>query len=171
MVAEVMMIFRSGPLGQQLLQITQQKIDVEAALVGLVDDQGIVLVEVGVLLDLRQQDAVGHQLDVGLGPGAVAEAHLVAHRAARLHPQLTGDTGSEGAGRDAPRLGMADVPSTPRPRLRQIFGSWVDLPEPVSPHSTITWCLVISALISSSRAVMGSSAGKFGSGSSSRRRV
>src|SRR3954464_2764078 len=31
------------------------------------------------------------------------------------------------------------APRTPRPRSRQIFGSWVVLPEPVSPATTTTW--------------------------------
>ena len=39
-------------------------------------------------------------------------------------------------------------PCTPRPRSRQILGSWVDLPEPVSPHSTTTWWPWISSAIS-----------------------
>src|SRR5690606_19657939 len=48
--------------GQQLLDVTQQEVDVEAALVGLVDDQGVVAGQVPVVLDLREQYAVGHQL-------------------------------------------------------------------------------------------------------------
>ena len=53
---------------------------------GLVDDEGVVLVEKPVLLDLRQQHAVGHQLDRGLGPHPVVEAHLVAHQGTELVP-------------------------------------------------------------------------------------
>ena len=30
-------------------------------------------------------------------------------------------------------------PSIPRPNSRQIFGNWVDLPEPVSPQMMTTW--------------------------------
>ena len=30
-------------------------------------------------------------------------------------------------------------PSTPRPNSKQIFGNWVDLPEPVSPQTTTAW--------------------------------
>ncbi len=63
MVAEVMISFRSGRLGSSSLQIAEQEIDVQAALVGLVDDQRVVFVQPAVALDLGQQDAVGHQLD------------------------------------------------------------------------------------------------------------
>jgi hypothetical protein len=62
-----------GPLGQQLLEVAEQEIDVEAALVRLVDDDRLVGVQVGVGLRLGEQDAVGHQLDPAFrvtGPGS-----------------------------------------------------------------------------------------------------
>jgi len=49
--------------GQQAFQVTQEEIDVEAALVRLVDDQGVVAQQVRIGLDLGQQDAVGHHPD------------------------------------------------------------------------------------------------------------
>src|SRR5690606_32371339 len=42
------------PSRQQLLEITEQKIDVETALVRLVDDQRVVAIEKTILLDLGQ---------------------------------------------------------------------------------------------------------------------
>ena len=51
------------PLGQDGLEVTQQEIDIEAALVRLVDDQGVIAGEVTVILGFGQQNAVGHQLD------------------------------------------------------------------------------------------------------------
>ncbi len=68
-----------GPALQQLLHVAQQEIDVETALVRLVDDERVVGAEQAVALRLREQDAVGHHLDVGVGRDAVGEAHLVAH--------------------------------------------------------------------------------------------
>ena len=50
-------------------------------------------------------------------------------------------------------------PRTPRPSSRQIFGSWVVLPEPVSPATTTTWWSRIAAAMSSRRWLTGSSSG------------
>ena len=54
-----------GAPGQQLGQIAEQEVDVEAALVGLVDDDRVVRAQLAVGLDLGEQDAVRHQLDEG----------------------------------------------------------------------------------------------------------
>ena len=51
------------------------------------------------------------------------------------------------------------MPATPRPSSRQIFGSWVVLPEPVSPATITTWWSRMAAAISSLRWLTGSSAG------------
>ncbi|MBI1310369.1 hypothetical protein GC176_03605 [bacterium] len=49
------------------------------------------------------------------------------------------------------------VPSTPRPIPRQISGSCVDFPEPVSPQTMITWLSRIASSISARRVAIGSS--------------
>ena len=49
------------------------------------------------------------------------------------------------------------IPSTPRPSSRQILGSWVVLPEPVSPATITTWWSRMSAAISSRTALTGRS--------------
>ena len=68
-----------GPAGQQLLEVAEDEVDVEAALVRLVDDERVVLAQHPVALDLGQQDAVGHQLDQACASlDLVGEAHLVA---------------------------------------------------------------------------------------------
>ncbi|GIR69251.1 MAG: hypothetical protein CM15mP74_05020 [Halieaceae bacterium] len=51
------MTLRSGRRGR-LLQIPQQKIDIEASLVGLINDQRIVGTEVAVMGQLSQQNTV-----------------------------------------------------------------------------------------------------------------
>ena len=51
------------------------------------------------------------------------------------------------------------APRTPRPSSRQIFGSWVVFPDPVSPATTTTWLSRIAASRSSRRALTGSSSG------------
>jgi len=109
---------------QQTLQIAEQHVDVEAALVRLVDDEGVVFVEQPILLDLREQDAVGHQLDRGLRADPVVEAHLVADQPAGCPAELLRNPIRQGACRDAPRLGVADPPGEPasefQTELRQL---------------------------------------------------
>ena len=46
-------------------------------------------------------------------------------------------------------------PAQPRPSSRQIFGSWVVLPEPVSPQTITTWCPAMARAISARRADTG----------------
>ena len=96
------------PLAQQLLQVAQQEIDVEAAFVRLVDDDRVVAAQERVALRLGQQDAVRHQLDGRVRAGAIVEAHLVAHHLAHGRVQLFGDALGHGGGGQAARLGMAD---------------------------------------------------------------
>ena len=96
------------PPREELLQIAQQEVDVETALVCLVDNDGVVGGERAVALGLRQQDAVGHQLDVGIGHRMVGEAHLVPDRGAQRCPELARDAFSHRACSDAPRLCMPD---------------------------------------------------------------
>ena len=74
----------------------------------LVHDNRVVGREIAVGLDLRQQDAVGHELDAAGLRGAFGEAHLVAHRAAKFHLQLLRHAAGHRARGDAARLGAAD---------------------------------------------------------------
>jgi hypothetical protein len=100
-----------APLRQQLLEIAEQEVDVQAALVRLVDDQRVVLFEPGVALRLGEQDAVGHQLDEGIGRAAVAETDLVADQAAGFALQLLRDARRRCPRGDPPRLRVADQAS------------------------------------------------------------
>jgi hypothetical protein len=121
MVAEVGTSFRSGPrifpTLQQLLQIAEQEIVVEAALVRLVDDDRVLLAQVPVALRFGEQDAVSHELDVGARADLVGKADLVADRPAEFGLQFL---------RDAPRLSVADefrhVTSEFEQNFRQLRG-------------------------------------------------
>src|SRR5574344_1385993 len=48
----------------------------------------------------------------------------------------------------------------PRPSARAILGNCVVLPEPVSPHTMMTWCAAMAAMISSRRLETGRDSGK-----------
>ena len=67
------------PVRQQLLQIPQQKINIETALVRFIDDDGVVCAQRWIALGFRQQDAVCHQLDISPRAYIVGKADLVAH--------------------------------------------------------------------------------------------
>ena len=110
------------PLGQDPAQVAEQEVDVEAAFVGLVDDDGVVLLQQLVALDLGQQDAVGHHLDLG-GPGDLSgEAHVEADVLADLGPQLLGDALGDGASRKAAGLGVPDHPAFAHTQLQEHLG-------------------------------------------------
>ena len=98
--------------GQQARDVAQNEVDVEAALVGLVDDERVVAAQHRVRLDLRQQNAVRHELDEGRGADLVRETHLVADHLAALAAhglaQLVGDAVRDRARREPARLGVPD---------------------------------------------------------------
>ena len=95
-------------LRQQPLQHAEQEIDVETAFVRFVDDQRVVAAQQPIVLELAQQDAVGHQLDAAVRAGAIGEAHLIAHCAADGRPQLRGQAIRDRARGDATRLRVSD---------------------------------------------------------------
>ena len=96
------------PPGQQLLQVAEQKIDVQAALMRLVDDDRLVGVQVGVGLRFGEQDAVGHQLDPAVRGRLVVEADFHADPGADLRLQLLRQPRRHRARRQPARLGVAD---------------------------------------------------------------
>src|SRR4030095_886625 len=97
------------PARQQLPEVAQDEVDVEAALVRLVDDQRVVPAQRAVVLDLGQQDAVGHHLDQRLIADLVGEADLVPDRGAQRRAELLRDAFRDGPGRDPARLGVPDL--------------------------------------------------------------
>ena len=98
--------------GQQARHVAQDEVDVQAALVGLVDDERVVAAQHRIRLDLRQQNAVRHQFDQGRGADLVRETHLVAHDlagvAAHGLAQLVGDAIRDRARREPARLSVPD---------------------------------------------------------------
>ena len=69
-----------GPTGEQPGEVAQDEVDVETALVGLVDDQRVVPGQVAVTRQLGEQDPVGHELDQRVLADLIAEADLVPRR-------------------------------------------------------------------------------------------
>ncbi|MNT14064.1 hypothetical protein D3C72_1490540 [compost metagenome] len=75
---------------------------------GFVDDDRVVAFQIAVVLGFRQQDAVGHQFDQGIGIALVLEAHLIADQCAQRRAQLFGNPAGHAARGDPPWLGVAD---------------------------------------------------------------
>ena len=97
-----------GTPGEQLRQIAQDEVDVEAALVRFVDDEGVVLPQHSVALDLGEQNAVRHQLDERRIRRLIGESHLVSHRLADLFAHFLGDALGDGPGCQTTGLCVAD---------------------------------------------------------------
>ena len=107
-VAEVMITFRSSASLDEASEVAEEEVDVEGALVGLVDDDRVVATQVGIARQLGQQDAVGHRLDEGAVADLVGEAHAVADEFADGGAELVGDPCRDRSGRKPSGLGVAD---------------------------------------------------------------
>ncbi len=91
-----------------VLQVAEHEIDVEAALVRLVDDQGVVGLELAVAANLVQQDAVGHDLDERGRARLVREPHRETHGFADPHAELGREPACNRLCRNAARLRVTD---------------------------------------------------------------
>jgi len=118
--------FQVGATRQQDLQVTEQKVDVQAAFVGLVDDDRVIAFEIAIVLGFSQQDTVSHQFDQGIGIALILEPHLIADQRAQRCTQLFGHPAGHTARRDTARLGMTDQAVLPtadfQTDLRQLGG-------------------------------------------------
>lgn len=99
------------PTRKQAVQMAQEEVDVEAALMRLIQNDGVVGLKTWVGLNLSEQHAVGHELDGDAWPGFVCKPNLVAHLGIGLTEHraefLCHPSGHRG-GRQTPRLGMGD---------------------------------------------------------------
>ena len=76
--------FEIGTFGQNLAQIAEQKINVQAALVRFVNDDRIVLAQQSIGLRLCQQNPVGHKLDRRTLVQTIGETDFVADHFAQV---------------------------------------------------------------------------------------
>src|SRR5690606_13330875 len=118
--------FQIRALRQQLLEVAEQKIDIQAALVGLIDNQRVIAIQKTVVLHFRQQDTVGHYLDPGRFRSVVGKPHLIPDLLAYRLTQLFGNPAGNTARGNSPGLGMAnqaaDAPPQIQANLRNLCG-------------------------------------------------
>ena len=107
--------------GQQDFQVTQQKVDVQAAFVGFVDDDRVVAFEEAVVLGFGQQNPIGHQLDQRVGIALILKPHLIADQCAQRRPQFLGHATGHAARGDTPGLRMANQTVLTAPDLQADF--------------------------------------------------
>ena len=86
-----------------------------------INNDGVVLHQQTVLLDLSQQNPVGHQFHHGVIADVIAKTHFVTDAATRFSFQLFGNTVGDGSRRQATRLGMANQPLYPTPQFHTDF--------------------------------------------------
>ena len=96
---------------QQRGEVSEQEVDVQAALMRLVDDDRVVLPQLGVALDLRQQDAVGDDAQPGLRRRLVGEPHLIADLVAQMDAHFGGDAFGDGSRGEPARLRVHNLPA------------------------------------------------------------
>ena len=90
------------------MQVAEEEVDIEAALVRLIDDDDFVLREVRVGKGFGEEHPVGHQLDDGGVAGFLVKTHLVADGITQRGIELLGDARGDTARGDAARLRMGD---------------------------------------------------------------
>lgn len=94
---------------QQLFQVTQQEVDIEAALVSLVNNDGVMGAQVAIVGNLSKQYSVSHDSQCGVGGSAPGEAHLIADLFPQLDPHFLGNSFCDAARGDPSGLGMGNL--------------------------------------------------------------
>ena len=171
MVAEVMINRKSGRLASSRCTYPEQKIDVEAAFVCLVDDQGASYsvrsrsrrISASRMPSVISLTCVRRRRDHGTGPCSRRSAPPP-DRARWPHAP---DTVA------AMRRGWVWPirPNTPRPRLRQIFGSWVDFRGAGLAAQYDDLIVADQCTDPSTRSLIGNSVGNDGRGNDAPRRA
>jgi len=95
-------------LPDNLAECSEQEIDVQAPLMGFVDDDDVVPKEQRILAELGQEHAVGQNYEAGSRRSARLEAHLKADGLAGFGAEFMGDARGDAACCDAPWLRVSD---------------------------------------------------------------
>ena len=109
-------------LRQDALEVAEDEVNVQAAFVRLVNDEGGVAAQQLVVLDLGEQNAVGHELDSAVFAHFGGESHLVADGFADFLAEFFGDAFGDGACGESAWLGVADEALLSQAQVEAHFG-------------------------------------------------
>ena len=100
-----------GTSAAKLMQVPKEEINVEAALVSLVDDDRVVCAQVTIAIELSEKNAICHDLDQCVLGHPVVETDSETDCLADTAAELFGDSLGNGSGSEPARLSMADQPA------------------------------------------------------------
>ena len=100
--------FQVGAFRKKEFEVAQQKIDIQRALMNLIENHAVVLVKHGVVTRLRKQNAVCHELDNRPVYRPVVKTDFVSDLISELRTKLPRDTAGKRGRRDTARLCTAD---------------------------------------------------------------
>ena len=109
-------------LRQDALEVAEDEVNVQAAFVRLVNDEGGVAAQQLVVLNFGEQNAVGHELDSAVFAHFGGESNLVADGFTDFLAELFGDAFGDGACGESARLGMADEALLSQAQVEAHFG-------------------------------------------------
>lgn len=109
-------------------QDPEKHVGVETALVGLVHDDAAILLQIGVVQTLSQQDPVGHVFDLGGFGGLVFETDGVADFLPERSVHFFGHSFGDADGSHSSGLGAADHPVLGVAGLVKVLGELGGLP-------------------------------------------
>ena len=110
-------------LRQDALEVAEDEVNVQAAFVRLVNDEGRVAAQQLVVLNFGEQNTVGHELDGAVFADLGGESHLVADGFANFLSEFFGDAFGDGACGESARLGVADEALCAQAQVEAHFGN------------------------------------------------
>ena len=94
-----------SPPVQQKPQIAEQKVNVEAAFMRLIQNQGMILAQIRIMLRFRQKNPIRHELQARIRPGFFLKAHLVTHQTSQVAVQFLRHSAGNGSSSQPSGLG------------------------------------------------------------------
>ena len=110
--------FQVWALWQQLTQIAEDKVDIQTAFVRFIDNDGVVLRQHAIVLNLGQQNTVGHQFDQRGIANLIVKSHFITDDTAHRNLQLFGNPVGHRACGQTTWLSMANQAVYPAPELK-----------------------------------------------------